>query len=153
MTSQNLNHRQARWALYLSRFDFIPKHVPGSKIGKADGLSRRSNWEEGGKGDNEERVLVKPEWLEVKRIWVEEVIVEGLGILEKIKKPEAKDDEVVKAVEEMKKTGVKMLRGEEWREKDGIMLKEGKVYVPKDEALRVEIIRLHHNMPMGGHKG
>ena len=33
------------------------------------------------------------------------------------------------------------------------MLKEGKVYVPKDEALRVEIIRLHHNTPMGGHGG
>jgi len=31
------------------------------------------------------------------------------------------------------------------------MLKEGKVYVPKDEALRVEIIRLHHDTPMGGH--
>jgi len=32
-------------------------------------------------------------------------------------------------------------------------LKEEKVCVPKDEALRVEIIRLHHNMPMGGHGG
>jgi len=32
-------------------------------------------------------------------------------------------------------------------------LKEGKVYVPKDKALRVEIIRLHHDMPMGGHGG
>ena len=36
MTSKNLNRRQARWALYLSRFDFILKHVPGSKMGKAD---------------------------------------------------------------------------------------------------------------------
>ena len=26
------------------------------------------------------------------------------------------------------------------------------MYVPKDEALRVEIIRLHHNMPIGGHR-
>ena len=43
--------------------------------------------------------------LEVKRIWVAEVIVEGVDILEKIKKLEAKDDEVVKAVEEMKKAG------------------------------------------------
>jgi len=33
------------------------------------------------------------------------------------------------------------------------MLKEGKVYMPKDEALRVEIIRLHHDMSMGGHGG
>jgi len=79
--------------------------------------------------------------------------VEGVDILEKIRKSEAKDDEVIKAVEEMKKVGVKMLRDEEWREEDGLMLKEGKVYVPKDEALRVEIIRLHHDMPMGGHGG
>ena len=34
-----------------------------------------------------------------------------------------------------------------------LMLKEEKVYMPKDEALRVEIIRLHHNTPMGGHGG
>jgi len=31
------------------------------------------------------------------------------------------------------------------------MLKEGKVYVLKDEILRVEIIRLHHDMPVGRH--
>ena len=80
------------------------------------------------------------------------MIVEEIDILEKIRKSEAKDDEVIKAVEEMKKTGVKMLRDEEWREEDGLM-KEGKMYVLKDEALRVEIIRLHHDMPMGGHGG
>jgi len=39
--------------------------------------------------------------------------VEGVDILEKIRRSEAKDDEVVKAVEEMKKAGVKMLRDEE----------------------------------------
>ena len=44
-----------------------------------------------------------------------------------------------------------MLRDEEWKEVDGIMYKEEKVYVPKDDKLRVEIIRLHHNMPVGGH--
>ena len=60
---------------------------------------------------------------------------------------------MIKAVEEMKRAGVKMLRDEEWREEDGLMLKEGKVYVPKDEALRVEIIRLHHNISMGEHGG
>ena len=79
------------------------------------------------------------------------MIVEEVDILEKIKKSEAKDDEVIKAVEEMKKAGVNMLRDKEWREEDGLMLKKEKVYVPKDEALRVEIIRLHHDTPMGGH--
>jgi len=151
MSSQNLNHRQAQWALYLSRFDFVLKHIPGSKMGKADGLSRRSNWENGVEGDNEERMLLKPEW--VRSIRAGEVIVEGVDILEKIRKSEAKDDKVIKAVEEMKKAGVKMLRDEEWKEEDGLMLKEGKVYVLKDEVLRVKIIRLHHDMPMGEHGG
>jgi len=45
MKAQNLNQRQARWALYLSRFDFTLKHALGSKIGKADSLSRRPDWE------------------------------------------------------------------------------------------------------------
>ena len=31
------------------------------------------------------------------------------------------------------------------------MYKEGKVYVPKEDKLRAEIIRLHHNIPVGGH--
>ena len=79
--------------------------------------------------------------------------MEGVDILEKIRKSEAKDDEVIKAVEEMKKAGVKMLRDEEWREEGRLMLKEEKVYVPKDKVLRVEIIRLHHNTPMEGHGG
>jgi len=120
-------------------------------MGKADGLSRKSDWEKGVEGDNEERTLLKPEW--VRSIRAGEVIVEGIDILEKIRKSEAKDDEVIKAVEEMKKAGVKMLRDEEWREEDGLMLKEGKVYVPKDKALRVEIIRLHYDTPMEGHGG
>ena len=41
MKTQKLNQQQARWALYLSRFNFTLKHVPGTKIGKTDRLSRR----------------------------------------------------------------------------------------------------------------
>jgi len=33
------------------------------------------------------------------------------------------------------------------------MYKEGKVYVPKDDKLRAEIIRLYHNTSIEGHKG
>jgi len=41
MKIQKLNKKQARWVLYLSCFDFTLKHVPGSKMGKADSLSKR----------------------------------------------------------------------------------------------------------------
>ena len=44
MMSQKLNCRQARWALYLSQFNFALKHVPGKSMEKADGLSRRLDW-------------------------------------------------------------------------------------------------------------
>jgi len=46
---------------------------------------------------------------------------------------------------------VKMLRDEEWKEVDGVMYKEEKVYVLKDDRLRAEIIRLHHDTPVGGY--
>jgi len=78
---------------------------------KADGLSRKSDWEKGVEGDNKEKTLLKPEW--VRSIRAGEVIVEGVDILKRIRKSEAKDDEVIEVVEEMKKAGVKMLRDKE----------------------------------------
>jgi len=33
------------------------------------------------------------------------------------------------------------------------MYKEGKVYVSKDNVLRMEIIRLHYDTPVGGYGG
>jgi len=127
------------------------KHVPGSKMGKADSLSRRLDWEVGVEKDNEDKTLVKPEWLEVRRNEVVEIIVNRVDLLEEVRKSKVKDDEVIKAMEEMKRAGVKMLRDEEWREVDSIMYKKGKVYMPKDDKLRAEIIRLHHNTPVGGY--
>ena len=84
MKAQKLNRRQARWALYLSRFNFILKHILGSKMGKADSLSRRLDWKVGVERDNEDGTLVKPEWLEVRRTERVEIIVEGVDLLEKV---------------------------------------------------------------------
>ena len=151
MKAQNLNRRQARQALYLSRFDFRLKHIPGSKIGKADSLSRRLDWEVGVDKDNKNKTLVKPKWFIVKKTEKIEIIVEGVNLLEKVRQSKVKDNEVIKAIKEMKQMGVKMLRDEEWREVDGIMYKEGKVYMSKNNILRVEIIRLYHDTLVEGH--
>jgi len=91
--------------------------------------------------------------LEVRRVERVEVIVEEVNLLEKVRKSKVKDNKVVKAVEEMKQEGVKILRNKEWREVNSIIYKERKVYIPKDNILRVEIIRLHHNIPVGEHRG
>jgi len=153
MKVQKLNRRQARWALYLSRFDFTLKHVLGSKMGKADSLSRRPDWKVRVEKDNKDETLVKPEWLEVRKTEAVEIIVDEVDLLEEVRKSKVKDDEVVKAVEEIKQAGVKMLRDKEWREVDSIIYKERKVYVLKDEKLRAEIIRLHHDTPIEEHRG
>jgi len=58
--------------------------------------------------------LVKKEWLEIRATQVVEIMIERVDLLEKIKRSDAKDNEVIKAVEEIKRAGVKMLRDEEW---------------------------------------
>ena len=52
----------------------------------------------------------------------------------------------------MKKSGVKKLRGDGWKIEENLVLKERKVYMPKDEELRVEIIQLHYDVPVAGHR-
>ena len=84
-----------------------------------------------------------------------EVVIKGpeVGIVEKIKKARGKNKEVVRVVEEMKKAGVKVVKGEEWQIEEDLVLKEGKLYVLKNEELRVEIIQLHYDTPVVGHRG
>ena len=121
-------------------------------MGRADSLSRRVDWAERVEKNNENQVILKKEQIEVRAI---KQLVEGPEeeIVKKIKEVIDKDEEVIKAVEKIKKTGVKMLRDEEWQIEEGLVLKEGRVYVPKDEKLRVEIIQLYHNTPIAGHGG
>ena len=85
ISNQKLNRRQAQWALYLSRFNFVLKHISGSKMGKTDGLSRRPDWEAGVEKDNKEQILVKKEWLDIRRIRVAEVIIERVDLLDKVR--------------------------------------------------------------------
>jgi len=75
-------------------------------------------------------------------------LIEGAKgeIIEKIKKLEAKNDEIVKMIEKMNKVGVKVLRNDKWQIENKLVLKEEKVYVPKDESLMLEIIWLHYDM-------
>jgi len=123
------------------------KHVPGKSMGKADGLSRRLDWQEGVEKDNENQKLVKPEWIRGT-----EMIIEEKNLKERIKKAQEGDKRIVKAVEELKKAGIKTLRDEKWKIEEGIVTKEGRIYVPEGD-LRREIIQLHHDTPVGGHGG
>ena len=97
--------------------------------------------------DNEDQKLIKPEWIREVEMIIEE---EDLG--ERIKKAQEGDEKIVKAVEELKRAGMKALKNEKWEVEDGIVLKEGRIYIPEGE-LRKKIIQLHHDTPIEGHGG
>jgi len=74
--------------------------------------------------DNEDRTLIKPEWVRGA-----ETIVEEGNLRERIKKAQEGDKKVVKAVKELKKVEVKTLRDKEWEIENSVVLKKGRIYV------------------------
>jgi len=77
-------------------------------------------------------------------------LIEEENLRERIRKAQEGDEKIVKAVEELKRAGIKVLKNEEWEIENGIVLKKGRIYVPEGD-LRREIIQLHHDTPVGGH--
>ena len=78
-------------------------------MGKADRLSRWSDWKIGVENDNDNQVFIKDNWIHsLQEVVIEESEVE---ILEKVKKARDKDEDVVRIVEKMKKAKVKELQG------------------------------------------
>ena len=134
MMSQKLNYRQARQALYLLQFNFALKYIPEKSMEKADRLSRRPDWQEGVEKDNEDQKLIKPEWIRGV-----ETIMEEENLKERIRRAQEEDEKVVKAVEELKRAGIKMLKDEEWEIEDRLVMKKRRIYMLEGE-LRREII-------------
>ena len=154
MSAKKLNRRQARWSLFLSRFDFTLHHRPGKKSLKPDALSRRPDHRKGGE-DNKDIVLLKPSYFKIQALKQGHVLLTGAegNILKKIREAKDLDEKVVKAVEELRRTSTRRLDGQEWSEEQDLILFRGKVYVPKDMELRRQLVELHHDTAVAGHPG
>lgn len=154
MTAKKLNRRQARWSLFLAQFDFTLHHRPGKSSGKPDALSRRPDHGKG-ENDNEDVVLLKPSLFRIQALKQGHLLITGeeKSLLKKIRDAKDLDDSVVKAVEELRQSGVRKVDGHEWAEEQGLILFRGKVYVPKDIDLRRQIVEAHHDSQVAGHPG
>jgi transposase InsO family protein len=141
MKHQDLNRRQARWAQYLSRFNFKWLHKAGATMGKADALSRREDHSIGIEKDNTGVLVIPPDWIhsvtEVHIATDADIIIDTIkDILFDLKEPD-----------------LIPLR-KQYTLKDHIFYdKNGKIYVPEDQALRLAILKLHHDTPIAGHPG
>jgi transposase InsO family protein len=154
-TAKKLNRRQARWSLFLSRFEYTLHHRPGRSMGKADALSRRADHGTGAR-DNEEVVMLQPELFAIRALEGVELKGEEEGILKAVRKGnrEGLQDEAVAVIaKELMKTAPITTRSAEWSVDNGILLYRGKIYVPKDLELRRRIVAQHHDSKLAGHPG
>src|SRR5277367_4048816 len=85
MKAKKLNRRQARWSLFLARFDFIMHHRPGKSMGKPDALSRRADHGSGAK-DNENIILLTPDFFAVRALEGVELVGAERELLREIRR-------------------------------------------------------------------
>ena len=116
-------------------------------MSKADGLSRRLDWQERVEKDNEDQTLIKPE-----QTRKAEALVKEEDLRKRIQKVQEGDERVVKAVEKFKRARMKSLKNEKWKIEDRVVMKKGQIYILEEE-LREEVIQLYHDTPVEGHRG
>ena len=124
MSAKKLNRHQAHWALFLSHFNFHLVHKLGSLMKKADTLSRRPDHKKGVEDNNKDITLLKPEYFHICALHQGHLLIDGSekNMLSKIHNCMDMDEEVVKAVKEMKGEKKKTIKGEEWAEEQGLIL-------------------------------
>jgi hypothetical protein len=144
--AQKLNCRQARWLLYLSRFDFTLHHKPGRSMGKPDALSRQAD-HGSGQGDNDNLTLLAPELFRIHTLASVRFQGDERNILQEVQhslKDSVQEESIAKAARELQKDkGRGTVKSAEWLESEGLLMFCGKIYVPNDRDLRCHIVRGH----------
>jgi hypothetical protein len=142
MTQRLLSRRQARWAETLGEFEFVVQHVAGVDNGSADALSRRPDYQpaEGDPNPNV-RTLLPPAVLaaSAEASDGQALTTAQSDLIDAIRKivPDVPEQFLVK-----------------WnavRTKDGLLVRQGRVFIPK--ALRERVLEARHAAPAMGHPG
>lgn len=178
---RSLNGRQWRWFEDLKPYKWVITYRPGKSNHKADFLSRYPTQDDSEKERKqafypEERRVIEPlkdEWFEPTKgakydstpdvanlnATIRAAIIDPYDSLPKpshlwhmiqeAKEYDSEAEEARKALE-----GKESLRlNDKWTMKEGYLMFKERFYVPKDEGIREETIRLHHDVPLAGHPG
>jgi hypothetical protein len=154
-TAKKLNRRQARWSLFLARFNFTLHHRPGKSMGKPDALSRRANHGTGS-DNNSDIILLTPGLFAVRALEGLQVTGEERDLLRDIQKGTREGDQedaITKVVKELKNTRSRTVRTSEWKLEQDLLYFRGKIYVPEYLDLRRRIVSLCHDTLIAGHPG
>jgi hypothetical protein len=169
------NRRQARWAEKLSRFDFVIVFRPGKQGGKPDALSRRPDYTLGEEDRSKTMTFLKPDQIDttlidqdtdpepLQEFSLNATVVDTIGIdeqlQERIKAAVPKDIEVAPYLnqiadstlprDEATQTYLEQFSFHE----NGLLLRNGLVYVPQDTSIKLDILQRHHDTVTAGHPG
>lgn len=166
-----LTRRQAEYMSILSAYDFDMKHQAGTK-NPADGPSRRPDYMEGNGGlfvdeylPTLKRKLLDAEAQEKNAEATSPVRrVDGLptasvrAVTRRAAANErAYEDPTHNVIEAIRKAqaicGAELQELKDYTVDKGDVLYRGALYVPKDESIRQELLRIHHDDPLAGHFG
>lgn len=151
--------RQARWAELLAGYDFVIMYRPGSKGGKPDALSRRSDYQLADKGDDltyqTERFL-KPHQFIFAASTVS--ILTNNSELQNSIRNALEDDPFISTNSDYllnpdfdRPPEVdKLLK--HYTMVDGLVFYRGLIYIPKN-SIKLSIMKSHHDSPTSGHFG
>jgi Integrase zinc binding domain/RNase H-like domain found in reverse transcriptase len=147
--AQKLSDQQARWSLFLSEFEIKLQHLPGNKMILSDALSRRPDH--------------CPEEDEVKEEipLLDDLLLNLLDInlRDRIMKNKDYDFDVTRAIELLQEEGPASIQNnlENWKieevDDQKTIFYKGKQYIPKDQELRRDILKLFHDHETAGHPG
>ena len=141
-----LNRRQARWMLDISDYGLKLIHVPGKELVGPDTLSRRPDLIPKENNDNEQITLL-PESLFVNTI--------DLAIANKIAKSSEKNPIVLKTLQAMDEDLPTQFRSRlsDWSYDARILSYQGRIYIPYQDNLRLELVKKFHDHKTARHPG
>lgn len=162
-TTRQLTRRQARWAQVLADYDFELRPRPGTKNGKADALSRRPEYalsqSDPRSTENFRTLFPNPPSSDQQQQHALNsvfVSIDNSDFTSRIRRALVDDDlaqELLRQASLGPNDPQRRLDLPLWEGRDGLLLRNGLLYIPADHELRLEILRARHDSVSAGHVG
>jgi RNase H-like domain found in reverse transcriptase/Reverse transcriptase (RNA-dependent DNA polymerase)/Integrase zinc binding domain/Chromo (CHRromatin Organisation MOdifier) domain len=157
--TKQYNRRQSRWAQFLTGYDFVIHYRPGSRHGKPDALSRRSDYRpEGGDDKPTDKPILKSHQFVIDPVSLSPLVIATRGLNDNLRQA------ILDALPEDPAIGphLSCLKDQNlptpnhlrnYSLEDGLLMKNGLIYVPANDSIKLQILRAHHDSPIAGHYG
>ncbi|MBW0468926.1 hypothetical protein O181_008641 [Austropuccinia psidii MF-1] len=156
MSSKVLTNCQARWAEFLSKFNFTITYRPGRLATLPDALSR---WDvmypERGvdfisKNSHNFHQVIKQDGIQESRFFSIKVEISS-GLVDKIQKEVWKDKDYKEILKQLAR--VQSVTDYSLEPQAKLILLNDRVVIPRNEEIQLNIIQKRHDSPLAGHPG